>query len=199
MLTPNTHYKMKLYSIKSDYSELSKNTDIKGDFADILWNGFIVHSRKKDHTVVERFGGYVPPIYTDGRQIILTDEIKKQLEQTDLQGIEFKEVEKRKIIKGDWKNFSFGFFEKFDDPTFDPIEKGKHSEEASEQMPKLWRIKPLHAIEFKKVDKDRFIFSTSKYADFYEATGDRLGIFISEKAKQIFENLALPLVFDEEL
>ncbi len=60
-------------------------------------------------------------------------------------------------------------------------------------------IKPLHAIEFKKVDKDRFIFSTSKYADFYEATGDRLGIFISEKTKQVFENLALPLVFDEEL
>ncbi len=190
---------MKIYSIKSDYSELSKNTDIKGDFANILWNGFIIHSRKKDHTAVERFGADVPPIYTDGRQIILTDEVKKQLEQTELQGFEFKEVEKRKIIKGDWKNFSFDFFEKFNDPTFDPIEKGKHSEEASQKMPKLWRIKPLHAIEFKKVDKDNFTFSTSEYADFYEATGDRLGIFISEKAKQIFENLALPLVFHEEM
>lgn len=189
---------MKLYNIKSDYSKLSENTEIKGDFADILWNGFIIHSKKKDHTAVERFGVDVPPIYTDGRQIILTDEIKNQLENTDLQGFEFKEVEKQKIIKGDWQNFSYDFFEQYDDPTYDPIEKGKHDEQTAQQMPKLWRIKPLHTADFKKVATDNFAFSVTEKADFYEAIGDRLGVFISEKTKAVFEKLSFPLIIQED-
>lgn len=184
---------MYIYSVESDYSQLSQKTGILGDFANILWNGFVIHSRKNDTTAVERFGSEVPPIYVSTRQIILTDETKQKLETFDLQGFEFKAVEKRKIIKGDWQNFSMDFFEKFNNPTFDPIEKGKHSKDTAEAMPKLWRIKPLHNIEFKKIEAQQFDFSIKEEADFYMGSGDKLGIFISTKAKQIFETLALPL------
>ncbi|GIZ14435.1 hypothetical protein [Capnocytophaga catalasegens] len=189
---------MNIYSVKSDYSQFSQKMGILGDFADILWNGFVIHSRKNDTTAVERFGSDVPPIYVNNRQIILTDETKQQLETFDLQGFEFKEVEKRKIIKGDWLNFNESFFEKFNNPTFDPIEKGKHSKETAEAMYNLWIIKPLQKIYFKKLGNQQFEFSIEKTADFYIGNGDKLGIFISEKAKQIFEELALPLSYEKE-
>lgn len=186
---------MNIYSVSSDYTAFSQKTGIKGDFADILWNGFVIHSRKNDTTAVERFGSDVPPIYVGSRQIIVDDETKLKLEKFDLQGFEFKEVEKRKIIKGDWLNFNQSFFEKFNDPTFDPIEKAKHSKETAEVMPNLWRIKPLHDVYFKKLANQQFEFCIEHIADFYIANGERLGIFISEKAKQVFKALALPLSY----
>ncbi|MDO5106542.1 hypothetical protein [Capnocytophaga sp.] len=169
---------MKIYSITSNYSDFSERTGIRGDFAELLWNGFILHSRAKNHTAVERFGADVPPIYSNARHIIVTDAIKEQLSQSNLQGFDFQEVEKQKIIKGDWLNFDESFFEKYQSPTYDPIEKGKHSAPTAEQMPTLWRLCPKQSIDFKKVGDGKFTFSIDEPSDFYIATGDRLGVFI---------------------
>lgn len=55
----------------------------------------------------------------------------------------------------------------------------------------------LHNIEFKKIEAQQFDFSIEAEAGFYMGSGDKLGIFISRKAKQIFETLALPLSYKE--
>lgn len=70
---------MNIYEIESDFSVFEEKTGILGDFANILWSGFVIHSRQKDHTKVERFGAYVPPIYVESRQIILTEETKPKI------------------------------------------------------------------------------------------------------------------------
>lgn len=186
---------MMFYKPQSDFSELTNTTDIQGDFASILWNGFV--TKVKNQVAVERFGADVPPIYIDGICIIITDETKQKIAHSDLCGFEFDEVKKHKIIKGDWKNFSMDFFEPYHDPTYDPIEQGKHCTETANLMPKLWVIQPLFELNFKKISDDDFAITPSGHADFYRGAGDKIGIFISKKAKLFFENLGLPLTYLE--
>lgn len=184
---------MIFYRPESDFSELINTTGIKGDFTSLLWNGFV--TRDNNQIVVERFGADVPPIYIDFADIIITDAIKQKIVRSDLCGFEFCEVKKHKIIKGDWKNFTMDFFEPYDDPTYDPIKKGKHCPETADLMPKLWVIQPLFELKFKKISHDDFEVTPSGYADFYQGAGDKIGIFISPKAKSFFESLGLPLTY----
>lgn len=184
---------MNVFEIHSDYSTLTHKTGIKGDFADILWHGFVVN--QNNCIFVERFGADVPPIYVVHHNIIIIDDIKQQLAQSQLCGFECCEVNKNKIIKGDWKNFSMAFFEGYDDPTYDPIIQGKHCQQTADLMPKLWLINPLFELTFRKITNTNFEVYKKENSDFYNGVGDKMGVFISENAKLFFENLNLPLKY----
>lgn len=184
---------MNLFELQSDYTELTNKTGMQGDFDDILWNGFVVN--QNNHIAIERFGADVPPIYMVYHYVIITDEIKHALEQSNLSGFEFCEVRKNKIIKGDWKNFSMEFFEGYDDPTYDPTSKGEHCQQTTKLTPKLWLINPLFELTFRKITNTNFEVYKEENSDFYNGVGDKMGVFISENAKLFFENLNLPLKY----
>lgn len=184
---------MNLYKIDSDFSAFSLKTGIRGDYAHILWNGWAI--KQENQIFLERFGEATPPIYVSFGCMIVTDEVKQKLSASDLCGFEFYPAKKQKIIQGDWQNFDFEFFEEFDDPTYDPIEYGEHCEATAQKMPAMWYLKGTD-LPFKRVEKDKFEFEPNPNADFFHATEDRRGVFVSEKAKKWLEKENLPLKFD---
>lgn len=160
---------MNLYEIDSDFSAFSLKTGIRGDYACILWNGWVI--KKENHFFLERFGEATQPIYVPFGGMIVSDEIKQKLSVSDLYGFEFYPTEKKRIIKGDWQNFDFDFFKEFDAPTYDPIEYGEHCETTAQKMSAMWYLKGTD-LPFKRVEKDKFEFQPNPNADFFHATED---------------------------
>lgn len=190
---------MKLFEVHSDFSSLSKDNNIYGDFAQILWEGY---SSKKTINIpspqiyIERLGPDVPKAYISTRNLIVTQEIKDFLLETKLTGFTTILAIKNKIIKCDWKNLSEDFFERYYSIN-DIIEKGKHNQKIADEMPNLWWIKPNDSINFTKKSLNEWEYNIDNEVDFYYGSGDRLGFFVSETAKIFMESLFLPLKYNE--
>ena len=103
---------------------------------------------------------------------------------------------KNKIIKCDWKNLSEDYFEKYYSID-DVIDKGRHNQSIADKMPNLWWIKANDFISFHKKSPQEWDYAIDNESDFYHGAGDKLGVFVSEKAKSFMESLCLPLKYNE--
>lgn len=186
-----------IFRVKSDFTEFSDRTDIRGDFADILWNGEVEYDIDKKTISVERFGEYIPPIYVKSYEILISiEEIKEKLCISDLTGFECISVQKKKIIAGDWLNFDEDFFIPYYSMS-DVIKKQKNDSELARKVPNLFWIKPIYPLNFVKTNSKIECFAENQ-ADFYWGKGAWGGLFVSQKAKNLFESLSLPLIFIEQ-
>ncbi|MGF6148708.1 Uncharacterised protein [Kingella potus] len=178
---------MMLYKVeKSNYSFFENKTGISGDFASILWNGEMKHAASGTVNIM-RFGPSVPSIYLHMKNLIVAQEIK-DIFSKKLTGFTAVNANKKKIINADWQNLKQDFFNKYFSLS-DVISKGKHSPEAANKMPDLWLIKPNYPLNFKKISNDFWEFNYQDESDFYYGSGDRRGIFISGKAKNLITDL----------
>ena len=64
-------------------------------------------------------------------------------------------------------------------------------------MPNLWWIKANDSISFHKNSSQEWDYVINNESDFYYGAGDKLGVFVSEKAKIFMESLCLPLKYNE--
>ena len=64
-------------------------------------------------------------------------------------------------------------------------------------MPNLWWIKANDFISFHKKSPQEWDYAIDNESDFYHGAGDKLGVFVSEKAKSFMESLCLPLKYNE--
>lgn len=183
---------MALYEIeKSNFSAFEKRTGILGDFASLLWNGEVEYI-EPGKAIVRRFGPDVPAMYLYFDELIVTQEIKNIFDEK-LTGFTAIKATKKKIISADWQNFNEDFFNEYHS-LYDAISKGKHSPDAANEMPKLWLIKPDFPLNFTKTSNDKWDFNYENESDFYYGSGDRLGLFISEKTKELIADLGDLLV-----
>jgi len=190
---------MKLFEVYSDLSSLSEKTGIYGDFAYILWEG---HASKKTRNVpspeiyIDRLGPDVLEAYVSNRSLIVSQKIKDSLFTSGLTGFTPILAVKNKIIKCDWKNLSEDYFEKYYSID-DVIDKGRHNQSIADKMPNLWWIKANDFISFHKKSPQEWDYAIDNESDFYHGAGDKLGVFVSEKAKSFMESLCLPLKYNE--
>ena len=190
---------MQLFEVYSDLSSFSEKTDIYGDFAHILWEG---NASKKTRNIpspeiyIERLGPDVPEAYVSNRSLIVSQKIKDSLFTSGLTGFTAILAVKNKIIKCDWKNLSEDYFEKYYSID-DVIDKGRHNQSIADKMPNLWWIKANDYISFHKKSSQEWDYVINNESDFYYGAGDKLGVFVSEKAKSFMESLCLPLKYNE--
>ncbi|PJK08504.1 hypothetical protein CO608_08855 [Lysobacteraceae bacterium NML08-0793] len=186
---------MALYEIeKSNLSFFEEKTGISGDFASLLWEGE-VEFIEPDTVNVRRFGPDVPRAYLHFSELMVTQEIKKVFDK-ELKGFSAIRANKKKIINADWMNLKQDFFDKYFSFS-DAISKGKHDPEAASKMPDLWLIAPDFPLNFKKMPDGLWEFDWQDESDFYYGSGDRLGMFVSEKARDLMTKLGDLLVFSE--
>ena len=55
----------------------------------------------------------------------------------------------------------------------------------------------LYSIIFHKNSSQEWDYVINNESDFYYGAGDKLGVFVSEKAKSFMESLCLPLKYNE--
>lgn len=145
---------------------------------------------------IDRLGPDVPEAYVSNRSLIVSQKIKDSLFTSGLTGFTAILAVKNKIIKCDWKNLSEDYFEKYYSID-DVIDKGRHNQSIADKMPNLWWIKANDFISFHKKSPQECDYAIDNESDFYHGTGDKLGVFVSEKAKSFMESLCLPLKYNE--
>ncbi len=184
---------MKLFKIeRSNTAAFSEQTGIRGDFADVLWNGDAVKN-KSGKVSISRFGPAVPAVYLDYGKLIATQQVKDRL-SAECTGFTAIPATKKKIIAANWQHLTQDFFNAYFSLS-DAIKKGKHSPAAAEQMPDLWLIAPDTPLHFQKTGKDGWVHSCDAASDFYYGAGDRGGLFVSEKARETLAEFGDLLVF----
>jgi len=167
---------------------LDKPGTVWGDYSDILIHGMSCHLGKSGELIqLERVGPYVPPISFPGiSDVVVTDAFKKQLEMSDLNGLKFKPVIKKHIVRLDWQKWDQKAEEPFEYPEEGEPEnyilEKPHSPEMSEQIGNLWEV-VLEKVC--KADSGYSVFldnSSWEGQDLFMAQ-NRGYIFVTEKAK----------------
>lgn len=118
-----------------------------GDYGDTLWNGLVdVPEIRSKRSVAElsRTGPFVPPITHPSGQVIVDDNLRQLLENSDLTGFGFMPVRFDKLVRIDWHKWDSNS----DEPRFYPdtgepedyILSGEHDASLEQEMPVLWAL-----------------------------------------------------------
>lgn len=175
-----------MYYIQNNISEFEKEHQIQGDFATTLWEGYA--SKKIKNVLepmmsIERLGPSVPEAYISMNDLIVTDSFKEKLCQSELIGFTPIFAKKEKIVACDWMNiYGYDFFENYYS-IYDVIDKSPHDQTAADKMPNLWWIKPNFDLPFTKIGKNEWTFLVTEESDFFNASNDLRGLYVSNKAK----------------
>ena len=84
-----------------------------GDYGDVLFNGYAnieytnSYDRHLSKVSIERSGPYIPKLVIPFSTIIITDEIKSMLENSDLTGFTFIKAEIKKIVNINWEQWDY--------------------------------------------------------------------------------------------
>ena len=183
----------------NNFYVLDKPESQWGDYSDILIHWMSCHLGKSGELIqLERVGPYVPPISFPGiSDVVVTDEFKKLLEMSGLNGLNFKPVIKKQIVELDWQKWDQSAEEPFEYPEDGEPESyilGKpHSPKISEQIGNLWEVVLEKVCKAGKADPGyHSIFLNNRSwggQDLFIAQ-NRGYIFITEKAKVWFEQNA---------
>lgn len=84
-----------------------------GDYGDILISGMTAHlERQNGLQQLERTGPFIPPLVNSGLwDIVVTDRVKKNLQDSGLVEISFRRVLKKHIVELDWTSWDLSLEE----------------------------------------------------------------------------------------
>lgn len=92
---------LKLFFLENKFTQRIEDW---GDYGDVLWSGFA--DRDSSGSIfIERAGPFTPDIYMTLNFLICTRNMERSLRESEIQGIDFIAVQKRKIVNVDWQNF----------------------------------------------------------------------------------------------
>ena len=161
-----------------------------GDYGDILLTGMTSHLNRHNGLLqYVRTGPFQPDIIISGlNDLLVTDSVKKKIEESDLKGFEFKSVIKRHISIVDWTAWDLEretpeFYPDNGDPE-NYILGLPHSQEFADKMENVWEV---------IVDKNGCFINSrtyeqgSKDIDVMRA-GNSGWFLVTEKAKSWIEN-----------
>jgi hypothetical protein len=165
-----------------------------GDYGDILING-LADPRYDDGKLTSlglcRTGPFVPPITQPFGQIVIVDDLRRELEGTEFTGFEFVKVDLAKGVRCDWDSWD----QNADEPRRYPdsgepedyIVQGSHDAELLEEIPTLW------ALSVKSTKDLQVDGSSSFYSDRHPGTDvarEHSVFWISEPLKAWLEERA---------
>ena len=165
---------------------------IWGDYDDVLIHGMTSRDEESGGLSIHRTGPYVPPISFPGiDEIIVTDDFRLQLTQSDLLGLSFLFVKKKHIVQSDWHEWN----KNAEEPNFYPasgepedyILDQPDSRQCAEEMPCLWELNIDRVAHFNR-DEMCLAFQSWQGQDVFRASGVRYN-FVTEKAKIWLENV----------
>ena len=164
-----------------------------GDYSDILIKGMAARSEESDLLELERTGPFIPPLTTPGLPgIVVTDQLRIDLEGSGLSGLAFRPVIKKHIVHLEWEKWNWSA----DDPQEYP-ESGEpedyllqrpHSAPDAEALGLLWELHLEEHAEIERVGSDMWdqdisiLSSTWDGTDLFRAKGV-LYDYVSENAR----------------
>jgi hypothetical protein len=180
-----------------------------GDYYDILMQGMSCHLGRDDGTIqLERTGPFVPPISFPGiGDVVVTDTFRKKIEASGLEGLRFKTVIKKLIVRSDWHTWDRDTGEPHKYPDGGEPENyildHPHSEDTARQMGELWELvlnESARVYRAKKIcaSADIFLLVNSwQGEDLFHAQGVGY-VYATERAKSWLEEHARGFVAFQE-
>lgn len=159
-----------------------------GDYSDILLGGIAV--RQAGLLILERTGPFIPPIsFPEIDTALITDNLKLSLELSDLTGLSFRPVVKKRIVDLEWETWDFAANEPQYYPTTgepeDYILQLPHSARIADQIGDIWEI----GLEEHAIFVPYQGLSNLDGTDWFRVAG-QAAIYISDKAKLFLERVA---------
>lgn len=125
----------------------ARNVDAPwGDYGLVLVAGIASHPDESGRITILRTGPWVPPITVVGyrHDVIVTDALRRLIEEANLAGAGFLEVIKERIVRLDWRSWDLSAAHPaFYPPGGEPenyILGRKHNAALSEAIGPLWRL-----------------------------------------------------------
>jgi hypothetical protein len=100
--------KVKQFQVDTMKFFIVKGPELWGDYGAILIRGMTAHlPRKDDRLQLERTGPFIPPITFPGvGDVLVTDEFRNQLAESQLGAFEFRPVVKARIVNYQWEKWN---------------------------------------------------------------------------------------------
>ncbi len=118
-----------------------------GDYSSILIHGMASEFRRDDEgqAPLERTGPFVPPMtFPNSSVIVVTDDLRIELESSPFSGFSFRPVIKKKIVRLHWETWDPSAPEPAKGPSqWEPenyIDGRKHSQKTADEVGKLWEL-----------------------------------------------------------
>ena len=170
-----------------------------GDYGDILYAGF---AYEEDGILyLERAGTYTPPVYGADTRLLLTDELKIKLENSNLKGFTFQQATIKKLVNLEWHLWDLTA----EKPEIYPcggepenyIISCKHDLTLADRVPTIWGLAELDTSTLigrkqRNVESNNELFiieNSWSEKDIFTSKGAGY-LFFSERAKNWFEDNA---------
>lgn len=169
-----------------------------GDFGDILVAGFDDGSGGTERIDLMRTGPFVPPV-TFPSACVITESCRRLLDESDLQGVAYREVKKLKIVSIDWHLWDRGAdLCDWQLPASEPedyIYLREHDEALSQGIGPLWQLcPPERYVEYiflsdrrRAINWDR---SDCGDCDIFKKKGLSRELLLTPKARDWFASVA---------
>ncbi len=165
-----------------------------GDYGEILYAGINVRDKETGKFYVSRTAPFLPTVYRDPQEpfLFVTDSLKKKLEQTDLKEISFQQAVKDRIVSLAWEKWDLSAPEPAVYPSGDMdaeeyILRRKRNEQLAEAMENIWVVLfPTKGL-VTKGEHPTLVEQSIGGADIFTAEINSKNIFVSEKAKEWFD------------
>ncbi len=172
-----------------------------GDYGSILINGMSRHLPRKDNLIqLERTGPFIPPITMPGvMDIVVTSDIKSELEASSFTQLTFAPVLKARIVEYQWEQWDLTSEKPAEYPESGEPENyvlaRPHSPSIAEQLGDLWEVILPEDAEVEGVKIGRGVWeyrvnqSTWQGSPLFRAKGKR-HVIATEEAKSWLEDRA---------
>ena len=163
-----------------------------GDYGEVLYAGWGEQDKETGKFYVSRTAPFVPEVYRDLRLpfLFVTDSLKKKLEQSPLNGLNFQEAVKDRIVSLDWEKWDLSAPEPAVYPSGDMdaeeyIVRRKHNAQLAGAMGTIWAV--IFPAEGFTTKEGELITQSVGDSDIFavEINSDN-DIFVSERAMTWF-------------
>jgi hypothetical protein len=123
-----------------------------GDYGRVLISGITGKRDPDGRLEYERVGPYVPQVTIAGvSDVIVSNEFHEDLRESGLRGFDFREVNKKRIVRLDWSHWDRTAKEPL---TYPPggepenyLERRKHDPALADQLGTLWEVLIRHTVD----------------------------------------------------
>jgi hypothetical protein len=130
-----------------------------GDYGDVLAGGYY-HRNDAGLLLLHRAGPFLPPISfpwgLEGSLVVVSDEFRREIQEANFIGVQFREVIKERIVPLDWDTWDRSAESpRHSPPNGEPeayIWDKPHDPVAANKMPPAWEfLAPLFAVEYEEI------------------------------------------------